>query len=245
MLTEQTKMNTIILEENDINTKASFYDTQMKECDKAIKEENEKKYEDPLTSIEEKINVLTKQNEELQVEIDGWEADKGNLMEWQVRFKQFKSFLANTSISAIEEMTNFFLSKMRTNLTVMINGYRELSNKKLKEEIETLVCRDGLNGERIQKFSGEEKCEINLAAILAFQKIINIASPTGGLNLLFIDEILESADSKALGYIIKSLIPLEQTIFIITHVSPDTIFECNQLKVEKVNGISTIINNIE
>ncbi len=241
LVEEESKINELTLELNDLSSKSNQLDKQIIECDKSILEEKKRKYDnDPLKSLEEKIKELTDQNDNLIIEIKSWEETKGSLLEWQTRFKQFKSFLANSSISAIEDMTNFFLGKMKTNLTVLINGYRELANGKLKEEIETLVCRDGLNGERINKFSGEEKCEVNLAAILAFQKIINLSSSTGGLNLLFIDEILESADSKALGYIIKSLIPLEQTIFIITHVSSDTIFSCNKIQVEKVNGISKI-----
>lgn len=240
---------------NELNSSAKSNQTDLKDleekknkntealikCDQEIKVEQEKKYPSKTTEIQEKINTLTNQNLTLQEEINEWEIDKGSLLEWQLRFKQFKSFLANTSISAIEEMTNFFLEKMRTDLTVTIDGYRELSNKKLKEEITTLVCRSGeIEGELFNKFSGGEKAKVDLACILAMQKIINIAAVGGGLNLLFIDEILESADSLALTSVVKGLTYLDQTILLITHVDHQTL-DCNKLKVEKVNKISKII----
>lgn len=224
-----------------LDGKANYYIEEIDSCIAAIVIEKNKKYPDKIAELQEKIDTLTEQNETLQKEIDGWNEDKGILLEWQVRFKQFKSFLANSSISAIEQMTNYFLSKMNTNLTVQIEGYRELSNKKLKEEITTLVTRDGLNGESFTKFSGGEKAIIDIACILAMQKIINIATEGGGLNLLFIDEILESADSKALYGVVKALTQLDQTIFLITHVEQN-MFDCNKLQVEKVNGVSKIVS---
>lgn len=222
----------------ELDGKSEYFIGEMNNCISAIAKEKEKKYDDPTATHLEKIETLKSQQEELQSQIDEWIETKNLLTEWTIRFKQFKSFMANSSIASIEEMTNYFLQKMKTNLSVIINGYRELSNGKLKEEIETLVSRDGLNGERINKFSGEEKAEVNLAAILAFQKIINISSPSGGLNLLFIDEILESADQMALPAIVKALVDLEQTIFLITFI--DMNIDCSKLQSEKIKGVTTL-----
>lgn len=238
---EQTILRPLIKALGELDGKADYYIGQMNDCTSAIQKEKEKVYPDKTAEIQSKIDTLQTQNEELVKEITSVEEDIGTLKEWQVRFTQFKSFLANSSISAIEEMTNFFLQKMKTNLTVQIDGYRELSNKKLKEEITTLVTRDGLNGESFNKFSGGERAEIDIACICAMQKIINIAAEGGGLNLLFIDEILESADSLVLSGIVKALSPLEQTILIITHVDHNA-FECNKLNVEKVDGISKVVS---
>lgn len=238
---EQGVLNTLIRELGELDGKADYYIGQIDDCDKAIKTETDKVYPDKTAETKEKIVKLKEQNEQLQIDIDKKIDEKNILLEWQIRFKQFKSFLANSSISAIEEMTNYFLLKMKTNLTVQIEGYRELSNKKLKEEITTLVTRDGLNGESFSKFSGGEKARVDIACILAMQKIINLASNGGGLNLLFIDEILESVDSLALTGIVKALSELDQTIFLITHVEQN-MFECNKLLVEKTNGISKIVS---
>jgi exonuclease SbcC len=238
---EEEKLKPLEKDLNTLSGKETFYLDEMELCKKAIKEEEDKEYPNKAAEIQVKIDTLTKQNEELQEKADKHIEEKASLLEWQVRFKQFKSFLANTSISAIQEMTNFFLQKMGTSLSVKIEGYRELANKKLKEEITTLVTRDGLNGESFSKFSGGEKARVDIACILAMQKIINIASEGGGLNLLFIDEILESVDATALSGVVKALSELDQTIFLITHVET-TPGNYNSLTVVKTNGISEIIS---
>ena len=160
---------------------------------------------------------------------------------WRLNFKKFKSYLANTAISAIQDQTNYYLERMGTNLEVMIDGYRELSNGDLKEEISLLISRDGLEGEKPGKFSGGEKSKCDLASIIGMQTLINQSSPTGGLNFTFIDEILESNDDVALSYIIKGLNNINRTILLITHVGADNLFQdCNGLIVEKRDKISTI-----
>lgn len=238
---ENKKLKTLQSELEEIESSIDKYEIQIAAFDKAIETELAKEYPDNTIETKKKIETLQQQNVELNDKIESLTSEKNLIEEWQIRFKQFKSFLANSSISAIEEMTNYFLLKMKTNLTVQIDGYRELSNKKLKEEITTLVTRDGLNGESFSKFSGGEKARVDIACILAMQKIINLASNGGGLNLLFIDEILESVDSLALTGIVKALSELDQTIFLITHVEQN-MFECNKLLVEKTNGISKIVS---
>ena len=238
---ENKKLKTLRSELEEIESSVDKYEIQIANLDKAIETELAKEYPDNTIETKKKIETLQQQNVELNDKLESLTSEKNLIEEWQIRFKQFKSFLANSSISAIEEMTNYFLLKMRTNLTVQIEGYRELSNKKLKEEITTLVTRDGLNGESFSKFSGGEKARVDIACILAMQKIINLASNGGGLNLLFIDEILESVDSLALTGIVKALSELDQTIFLITHVEQN-MFECNKLLVEKTNGISKIVS---
>lgn len=241
LISENKKLKNLNSELEEIEGSLDKYEVQITNFDKAIETELAKEYPDNAVETKKKIETLQEQNVELNDKIEKLTSEKNSIEEWQVRFKQFKSFLANSSISAIEEMTNYFLLKMKTNLTVQIDGYRELSNKKLKEEITTLVTRDGLNGESFSKFSGGEKARVDIAAILAMQKIINLASNGGGLNLLFIDEILESVDALALTGIVKALSELDQTIFLITHVEQN-MFDCNKLLVEKTNGISKIVS---
>lgn len=237
---ENKKKNQIEIDLNRLNGEQASLLDQIKVHKKAIKEEKDRKYDDKLVDLENKVKGLTEQNEALKTEILKLEGEKNSLLEWEVRFKQFKSFLANTSIATIEDMMNFYLKKMNTNLSVAIDGFRELSNGKLKEEITTLICRDGLNGESFHKFSGGEKSKVNIAGILSMQKIINLTTENGGLNMIFIDEILESADEIVMKSIIKALSLLDQTIMIITHVSPDSSYECNKMQITKINNISMI-----
>lgn len=235
------KLNQFKIEIGNLDGKASIYIGQIDQCNDAIIMEKNKVYPDKVAEISRKITTLQDQTKQLQDSLTEVEEGRNKLQEWQVRFKEFKSFMANSSLRVIEEMVNFFLQEMKTNLSVSIDGYRELSNGKLKEEISTLICRDGLNGESFSKFSGGERSKVDLAMILSLQKIINMTSEGGGLNLLFIDEILESLDYAALASVTKALSSLEQTIMMISHVEQSD-ENCHKLIVEKVNGISKIVN---
>jgi exonuclease SbcC len=210
---------------------ASIKAVKVSESDKAARLVE---YDQKIKVEKEKLIEPEKKKEECEEYIE-------KRTKWRLNFKKFKSYLANTAISAIQEQTNHYLERMDTNLEIMIDGYRELSNGNLKEEISLFISRDGLEGEKPGKFSGGEKSKCDLASIVGMQTLINQSSPTGGLNFMFIDEILESNDDVALSYIIKGLNNIGRTVFLITHVNPDTIFQdCNGLIVKKENKISEI-----
>ena len=46
----------------------------------------------------------------------------------RLKFKKFKTYLANQCISSIEGYTNFYFKKINSNLQIKINGYKELAN---------------------------------------------------------------------------------------------------------------------
>lgn len=130
---------------------------------------------------------------------------------------------------------------MHSDLLIFIDGFRELSSGKLKDEITIELSRDGLEGESFGKFSGGERATCDLAIILAMQSIINATSISGGLNCLFVDEVLESVDDSGMNDIAACLGNLGQTIVLIAHSAPNMMVDCNRLTVEKNKGISQII----
>jgi len=190
----------------------------------------------PLLNQAEKISDdLLPQIERKDLLLD----EKEKLEAWRKRFKKFKSYLANNSISMIENLTNHFLKEMGTHLIVSVDGFREKADGTLKEEITVMVSRDnGLTLEPFQKFSAGERSKIDVAGCLAMQKLINLNSTSGGLDLLWIDEIIDSLDRIALGELIKSLDQVGQTILLISHIDLPTTE--NALRVEKKIGISKI-----
>lgn len=198
---------------------------------------------DECKKIEDQIQALLIEKEENQNAIVELNSAKSKKEEWKSKFKRFKSFLANQSIYQIQDQSNYFLSKMKSDLIVFIDGFRELSNKKIKEEITVELSRDGINGESFGKFSGGEKSTADLSCILSMQNIINLTSHSGGLNFLGIDEILESVDEEGMNDIIYCLNNLKQTIVVIAHSKPNNVIECNKVFVQKKDGISKIVEN--
>jgi len=235
------------IKQKEYNKLDQDYEAKMYEWNKTkekviyLKNEIEKlSEEDQTLEIKKNIKLL---NEKLQEVLLNLTKEQNKLSELQycaANFKKFRSYLANQSIKAIESYTNHFLQQMNTNLSVKIDGFRLLANGKIKEEIETSISRDGFTSENFNKFSSGEKTKVDIAGILALQSIINNNSNVG-LNLLCLDEIIESVDGTAAREILRSLKLLNQNILVITHTSYNSEFE-NTLRVEKKNGISKILN---
>lgn len=195
---------------------------------------------DKTLPIKKNIKSLNEKIGEVLLNLAHKQKTLSELQYCAANFKKFRSYLANQSIKAIEAYTNHFLQQMNTNLSVKIDGFRMLASGKIKEEIETTISRDGFTSENFNKFSSGEKTKVDIAGILALQSIINNNS-NNGLNLLCLDEIIESVDGTAAREILKSLKMLKQNIILITHTSYNSDFE-NVLRVVKKNGISTILN---
>jgi len=192
---------------------------------------------DKIVLEESKMKKIMDDTDILQVEL----AQKN---EWYQRFKSFKSFLANKSLETIESQANFYLEKMGVELLVSIDGFRELSNKKTKEEITIELSRDnGITSETFGKFSGGEKACADISSILSMQNIINMTSKTGGLNFLACDEVLESVDAEGLNSVINGLNKLNKTIMIIAHSNANENIDFNKVVVEKEFGISKLLLN--
>lgn len=187
------------------------------------------------TQIEELEVQELKLKEDLQVKTD----EKNLIDQWLVSFKGFKSFLANQSIKNISDYTNLFLNGMNSDITIDIEGYKLLSSGKLKEEISTMVLRDGFPVGSYGTFSAGERGRIEIAVILANRELVNLNSPTGGLDLLLADEILDSVDSMGLEYLIDSLQPLQQTILVISQNEINALLSSTVI-IEKTNGVSVI-----
>jgi DNA repair exonuclease SbcCD ATPase subunit len=219
----------------------SFFNEDNTKTENLIKSEIDRVYENKSILINEQISKIESSLLELDLNIESKKVEKTKVFEWQLRFKKFKSFLANNSLVSIESYSNYYLKQMKTNLTTVIDGFRELSNGKIKEEISVMVSRDNLISENFNKFSGGEKSKCDLSCIFAMQKLINLTSSSGGLDFIFIDEVLESIDSEGLKDVVNALSNLNQTIMMITHVDPDKYFDCDKLLVEKVNGISLLV----
>lgn len=233
-----SKINNIKLKEEQI-VKEEYYITQSQEDIKQEKNKTGKKEIDEIQKKLEKsaeVHLIAEADMAISIE------KQQKLIEWRNKFKRFKSFLANQSISQIQSQANYFLQKMKAETYVFIDGFRELGNGKLKEEITVELSRDGINGESFGKYSGGEKSLADLASILSMQNIINTTSISGGLNFLGIDEILESVDSEGMDGIAKCLSQLNQTIVLIAHSQPDQNIDCNKVIIQKQKGISTILN---
>lgn len=195
-----------------------------------ISKEKKAVYDNKIVS-EAKISELTQ-------EFDTLTEDRKRIAQWEVNFKNFKSFVANQSIKNIEDYTNIFLRQMGSDLGIFLDGFTTLASGKLKEQISIDVLRGGFNEGSYGAFSGGERGRIDICVILAIQQLINLNCKSGGLDLLICDEILDQIDTLGLESIINSLQNVNRTIMIVSQNEINALKDCTLL-IEKRNKIST------
>lgn len=134
------------------------------------------------------------------------------------RFMQFKTYLANTKIGALAQVTNGFLESIGSDIRIRFAGYTVLKTGKVREKISISLLRDGVDCGSFGKFSAGEAARVNLATILAMQKLVN-ANCEGdkGLDLLVLDEILEAVDEEGLPSMFAALNTLGITALVVSH----------------------------
>jgi len=240
----QSKENAILDANNDI--KATLSRIALKKDEVALKEakivqiqsaaptDNTELIEGLRKDVERCDDLIVEKEAEIQVKQD----ECFETEQWITNFKRFKMNLANKTLQSIQSQCNVNLSKMKSDLSVFIDGFKINADGKQKEEITPYVIRDQMTS--FFSYSGGEKGRVQFAMILAIQELINRQNPYGGINLLMVDEIFEGLDSLGLRHLMKSIKNLALNAMIITHVATDRAAD-NNLVIEKVCGISKIV----
>lgn len=162
------------------------------------------------------------------------------LDEQEQHFAQFKTYLANTKIEALSTITNEFLENIGSDIRIRFSGYTALKSGKVREKISVSLIRDGIDQGSFGKFSAGEAARVNLATILAMQKLINSnAELDKGLDLLVLDEILEAVDENGLSSMFAALNHLGITALVVSHGNVAEGYP-HKLVVTKENGESKI-----
>lgn len=226
--------NSIVKMRSEVETNRSLIDSKTG----YIEELKKQKAERPSIKDQEKaVEKLSKDIEEGNKKILDKKNEIFKVQQWDSRFKDFKMYLAMEQIKNIQSAANDVLKKMKSDLRLMIEGFKRNANGTLKEEITPYVFRDEM--ESFFFYSGGEQARVEVALIIAIQSMINATKQYGGMDFLLLDEVLESSDSLGIENIIASTEFLKQSILIVTHV-PKLNDEIKQLKVIKENGISRL-----
>ncbi len=234
----KSKEQSIKLNDDKILNEQKYIEQYKNDIIEAQKDKTKEQIKDLNDKIEELVEGQVEINKSIEVSTEL----QAKLSEWEKKFKRFKSFLCNQALATIQSQANYYLEKMNSELTIQIDGFRELKNGKLKEEIDISVSRDGINNEEFAAYSGGERSLVDICAILSMQDIINKTSVSGGINFLGVDEVLESLDSEGVNNVVKCLNLLDQTVLLIAHSSPNESIECNKVMIEKKNNISKILS---
>lgn len=195
---------------------------------------------DGTKAHQEQIDLLNKDLEKLDEELSVVAEKVEGLEELKATLVKFKTHLSNKAIGAIEAHANHYLEKTGTDISIQLDGYKATKAGKVRENISATIYRNGEEKGSLGKFSGGEKARTEIALIMAPQKLINMNCASGGLDLLFLDEVIESVDSAGIGGIMKSLNMTGQTILVITHGTFDQAYPYVVEVVKQSDGVSII-----
>lgn len=222
--------------EEDIRSAECAIDT----LQETIKEVNEAATTDLTISLRSTLDQEKKRSMETvrrKFEVD----DKVRALEVQrERFVQFRTYLANTKIEALSRITNEFLIGIGSDIRIRFDGYTVLKSGKVREKISISLLRDGVDCGSFGKFSAGEAARVNLATILAMQKLVNgNCDDEKGLDLLVLDEILEAVDEEGLSSMFDALNALGGTVLVVSHGNVAESYP-HKLVITKENGESRI-----
>ena len=111
----------------------------------------------------------------------------------------------------------------------------------MREKISISILRDGIDCGSFGKLSAGESARLQLASILAMQKLVNSNCDTDkGLSLIVLDEILSAVDEEGLAKMFESLNKLGITALVVSHNHVSESY-AHTLTIRKENGESRIV----
>ena len=196
-----------------------------------------------IISMDEKIKECRAKMTELSKKIAPVEKTIEMIKFWQFNMGKngFTTYLANRSVKIIEGVTNSYLRKFGSDISVMINGFKVLKSGEIKEKIDVFVSTDGITAEPFMAKSGGERARVTLAGILGIQHLINLSTDGRGLNLLILDEALSGIDSNGTLEIIKTIDNMNSSVLMITQNIEDPSICKHHINVVKENGVSRYV----
>lgn len=219
----------------------SFYGS-IESYEHALKQMENETIELTVSSIEEKLRKAQVEKAAASEEFERLSLKLSELEAQAVRFSDFKTHLANSKIEALAEMTNGFLEAIGSDITIALSGYTTLRSGKVREKISITVKRNGVDCGSFSKMSQGEQSRVNLANILALNKLTNMNCPElRGLDLLVLDEILDATDEAGLANMFEALNSLKITTLVVSHSQVAENYP-HRLTILKQNGVSKLLN---
>lgn len=222
--------------EEDINTMKG----SIASYEKAIEDAKNASEEDMLASLRKSQTEYQKALQEAVEAKNEVESRLNELKAQELYFIEFKTYLANTKINAISQITNEFLETIGSDIRVALSGYTILKSGKVRDKISVSLLRDGVDCGSFEKFSKGEQTRVEIASILAMHALTNsTCDDSKGLDILIADEILDAVDENGLQSIFDTIASNQITSLIISHGQVVEGFP-NKVIIIKEGGVSWI-----
>jgi len=191
---------------------------------------DQKDLEELMDQYNTKEKIVIDLREELQ-----------EILEYDSIFKKFKNHLTRKVIDTLNIKVNLELRQIYPGLLVQMDGFNTDSKGKVSEKIDVRVLQDGEFIGNYRSQSGGEKGSIDLASIIATNKI-KLELCGSGLDFIGLDEIFERMDPEGCYRCFNYLSKQDKTISVISHAPIEKVVEnIKYINVEKFNRISRIV----
>ena len=226
------------LQNEEENIKAA--ESAIRTLQDTISEYNHASPQDVIAGLKSSLKTYRTKAGEAMKQKNEIEKTLRTFQEQEQYFIQFKTYLANTKIEALAQVTNDFLENIGSDIRICFSGYTVLKTGKVREKISISLLRDGMDCGSFGKFSAGEAARVNLATILAMQTLVNgNCEEDKGLDLLVLDEILEAVDEAGLSSMFAALNRLGITALVVSHGNVAEGYPY-KLLITKENGESKI-----
>ena len=219
-----------------------------------------------MSTLNNTINVLTKQNKDLRIEISSTQSDTGNITEEKTKLRE----LADVAITQVESKSALLehrnLQEVAAMLlkdtgikTAIIREYLPVMNKlinkyltamdfyvkfELDESFNELIKSRNRDDFTYDSFSEGEKRRLDLAILFTWRQIAKMKNSVN-TNLMVLDEILDGAlDGAGIDYFLSIMNAFGEhtNVFVISHKVDQMVerFD-NVIRVEKRNDFSLVV----
>jgi exonuclease SbcC len=203
---------------SELKEKIAAAESSIETLEQTIAELKRSSGSELISSLRESLKTSRKKSGEVAGRKTEIEKEFAALTSQEQIFVQFRGYLANTKINALSAMMNQVLTDLGSDLRVNLSGYTQLKSGDIREKISVSITREGIDIGSFGKCSAGEAARINLASLLAMQRLVNGNAGFGkGLDLLVLDEILEAVDESGLASIFEALNGLGATALVVSH----------------------------
>lgn len=220
----------------DIETLSKTIVSTEEEIEK-VKSEDSKS--DPTAVLKKSIKSTESELDKLDIEAADVMKDASELEQWSDLFSQFKIHITNKTIDIVQDMINQILIKLSNPYRIAMKGFTVLASGETRGKISTDVVADG-NPCKFGTFSEGEKARMDICTVLVFQDCINRSCEGGGLDLLIIDEKMDSISSKSIGEVIDVIRTNNRTSMVITQLDEDS-HTANEVTIVKLKDNTAVI----
>lgn len=200
--------------------------------------DNSGKIDEILITKKESLDQIEKTNQEVKELIDQVALKQDDYK----KLDEFKFYLANKPIQQICSLTNYFLDKFKTDISMTIQGFKQNANGKIVAKLNPIAQMGSDAPKSFKLFSGGQRARMQVANDIAFLSILNSSKSKGGLSLYVSDEVSNGLDEMGIELICKSLQSAGITSLLVSHTANNLMVE-NEIKLVKENGKTFIKND--